>query len=58
MSGDTPASWERLTLDLGNAIRLGYEAERDDPNLGFATPDDDEILWLASWLVSEGWRKR
>lgn len=41
--------------DLAAAIRLGYEVERNDPNIGFETPPDDEIDWLAAWLVSEGW---
>lgn len=41
--------------DLAAAIRLGYEVERDDPNIGFESPPDDEIEWLAAWLVSEGW---
>lgn len=41
--------------ELAAAIRLGYEVERDDPNIGFESPPDDEIEWLAAWLVSEGW---
>ena len=52
-----PRNWERDVVDLENTIRLGYEVERDDPSIGFATPPDDEIRWLAAWLVSEGWRK-
>lgn len=43
--------------DLAAAIRLGYEVERNDPNIGFEPPPDNEIHWLAAWLVSEGWNR-
>lgn len=43
--------------DLAAAIQLGYEAERDDPNIGLDAPPRDEIEWLAGWLVSEGWSR-
>lgn len=43
--------------DLAAAIQLGYEAERDDPNIGFDAPPREEVEWLASWLVSEGWSR-
>jgi hypothetical protein len=55
-AGQVPDKWERRTSALANAIRLGYEAELDDPDAGFEVPPDDEIRWLAAWLVSEGWR--
>ena len=41
--------------DLAAAIRLGYEVERNDPNTGFEPRPDNEIEWLAAWLISEGW---
>lgn len=40
---------------LAATIRLGYEVEADDPNIGFETPSEDEVAWLAAWIVSEGW---
>lgn len=40
---------------LAASIRLGYEVERDDPNLGFDMPSEAEINWLGAWLASEGW---
>lgn len=54
----TPQNQDEFTsraAGLAAAIRLGYEVERNDPNIGFETPPDDEIEWLAAWLVSEGW---
>lgn len=50
-------SWLHQQQALAAAIRLGYEAERDDPNLGFETPTTEEIEWLAGRLVGEGWKK-
>lgn len=44
--------------ELVAAITLGYEVERDDPNIGYDMPPDQEIEWLAGWLSSEGWAKR
>jgi hypothetical protein len=43
---------------LANTIRLGYEVEKDDPNIGFDAPSEREIEWLASWILSEGWARR
>jgi hypothetical protein len=42
---------------MAASIRLGYEVERDEPNIAFETPPDREIEWLAGWLVSEGWTR-
>lgn len=47
--------FSRRAAELAAAIRLGYKVERNDPNIGFETPPDEEIEWLAAWLVSEGW---
>ena len=47
--------YSRLAAALADSIRLGYEVERDDPSIAFEAPPDEEIRWLASWLVSEGW---
>ena len=49
--------YERLASDLAASIRLGYQVEVDDPNIAFESPQDDEVRWLASWLVSEGWTR-
>lgn len=43
--------------NLAAAIRLGYEVERNDPSISFEPPPDNEIEWLATWLVSEGWNQ-
>ena len=43
--------------DLIGTIRLGYEAEADDPSIAFPMPTDREIEWLAAWIVSEGWQR-
>ncbi|MBS45880.1 MAG: hypothetical protein CMH83_22460 [Nocardioides sp.] len=50
-----PDDFSSRAAHLAAAIRLGYEVERDDPNIGFESPPDNEIEWLAAWLVSEGW---
>jgi hypothetical protein len=42
---------------LARSIHLGYDAESQDPNFLFTKPSDAEIEWLASWLVSEEWRR-
>lgn len=53
---DSPGDgFENRVAELAAAIRLGYEVERNDPNIGFELPPDREIEWLAAWLVSEGW---
>ena len=44
--------------EIAASIRLGYEAERDDPNFDFTPPPDDEIRWIGAWLASEGWVRR
>jgi hypothetical protein len=49
--------YERLANELAVSIVLGYEAEADDPNIAFPLPPDDEVRWLANWLVSEGWTR-
>jgi hypothetical protein len=49
--------FDRLSRDLAASIRLGYQAEADDPNSAYEMPPGEEINWLASWLVSEGWRR-
>ena len=46
--------FERLASDLAASIKLGYEVEADDPKIAFEPPPDDEVRWLADWLVSEG----
>lgn len=46
-----PADFSSRAADLAAAIRLGYEVERDDPNIGFESAPDNEIEWLAAWLV-------
>ena len=48
-------AYERLSAEMAASIRLGYEVDRDDPNIAFDTPPDREIEWLAGWLVSAGW---
>jgi hypothetical protein len=49
---------ERLLVrDLAMTIRLGYEVEADDPNIGYEMPPPQEVDWLAAWLVSEGWTR-
>lgn len=48
---------ERAAEDLSGAIRLGYESERNDPNVRFEVPPDDEIRWLGEWLASEGFTR-
>lgn len=53
--GQDQDGFSRRAAELAAAIRLGYEVEHNDPNIGFETPPDDEIEWLAAWLVSEGW---
>jgi hypothetical protein len=47
--------YDQLASDLAASIKLGYELEADDPNIAFEPPPDDEVQWLAAWLVSEGW---
>lgn len=49
--------YKRLATELAASIRLGYEVERDDPNIAFDMPPDREIEWLAGCLVSEGWTR-
>jgi hypothetical protein len=51
------SDYERLSKELAASIKLGYEAEADDPNITFETPSDEEVRWLADWLVSEGWTR-
>jgi hypothetical protein len=51
------SDFERLASDLAASIRLGYDAEADDPNIRFEMPGAEEINWLAAWLVSEGWTR-
>lgn len=55
--GSVTLDYEKLTGDLVASVRLGYEVEADDPNIAFHMPTDDEIRWLAGWLVSEGWTR-
>jgi hypothetical protein len=52
-----PDDYEAQASALAASIRLGYEAEADDPNIAFEQPPDDEVQWLAGWLVSEGWSR-
>jgi hypothetical protein len=49
--------YSRLAAEPAVSIRLGYGVEREDPNLDYEMPPDDEIRWLADWLVSEGWTR-
>lgn len=49
--------YERAASELSGSIRLGYEAEGEDPTFPFKAPSLDEIQWLAGWLVSEGWSR-
>ena len=51
--------FETISSALAGSIRLGYEVEveADDPNINFEMPPDDEIKWLADWLMSEGWTR-
>lgn len=51
------SDYERAAADLAGAIRLGYEAEQDDPNFHFDVPSEDEIQWLGAWLASEGFSR-
>lgn len=44
-----------VAADLAASIRLGYEAEQDDPGFHFEVPSEEEITWLGAWLASEGW---
>jgi hypothetical protein len=50
-------SYELAAADLAASIRLGYEAEQEDPNFRFDVPSDDEIRWLGAWLAGEGWSR-
>jgi|GEM_PF-2089843 len=56
MSGlsDSSAHLSRVKK-LADIIELGYDAERDDPNIGYEMPPREELEWLASWIISEGW---
>ena len=56
-NGSVTVDYERLASDLAASIKLGYEVEVDDPNIAFEPPPDDEVRWLAGWLVSEGWTR-
>jgi hypothetical protein len=56
-NGLVAVDFERLASDMAASIRLGYEAEADYPNIAFQPPPDDEVRWLADWLVSEGWTR-
>lgn len=47
-------STEDTVAALAATISLGYEVEA---GLGFETPSENEISWLAAWVVSEGWRR-
>lgn len=47
--------YSRLAAELAGSIRLGYEVEEEDSAAGFEMPTDEEIRWLADWLVSKGW---
>lgn len=51
------SDYERTVSELAASIRLGYEAERDDPNFQFDAPSEDETNWLGNWLASEGWSR-
>jgi hypothetical protein len=51
------SDYEGVVSELSGSIRLGYEVEQDDPNFRFEVPPEDEINWLAAWLVSEGWSR-
>jgi hypothetical protein len=51
------SDYEHLSSDLAASIKLGYEAEAKFPNIAFETPPDDEIRWLADWLVGDGWTR-
>lgn len=55
--GLVTSDFERLASDLAASINLGYEVEADDPNIAFEPRPDDEVRWLANWLVSEGWTR-
>ena len=46
-----------MASDPAASIKLGYEVEADDPNIEFESPPDDEVRWLADWLLSEGWTR-
>lgn len=39
------------------SIRLGYQAEGEDPTFPHQRPDDAHLRWLAAWLVGEGWQR-
>jgi hypothetical protein len=54
---DMASDYEAQAAALAASIRLGYEVEADDPNIAFEQPSDDEVNWLAGWLVSEGWSR-
>jgi hypothetical protein len=56
-NGSVTVDFERLASELAASIKLGYEVEADDPNIAFEPPPDDEVRWLADWLVSEGWTR-
>jgi hypothetical protein len=43
--------------ELAHSIRLGYEVEARDAARDVDPPSDDEVSWLAAWLVSEGWTR-
>jgi hypothetical protein len=33
---------------LATAIRLGYAADKEDPNFRFRVPPDEEIQWVGA----------
>jgi len=49
-------NYEDLVDELVSTIRLGYEAEGENPAFEFHMPGD-EVEWLAAWIVSEGWQR-
>lgn len=49
--------FDRLCADLAASIKLGYDVEGDGPGFPYLAPAEDEIRWLAAWLVSEGWSR-
>lgn len=50
-----PSAYLSRVKKLADIIELGYEAEQDDPKAGYEMPPREELEWLASWIISEGW---
>lgn len=48
------------TARLTNSIKLGIDVEKDSPGVSIPPGklSNEEIRWLAHWLLGEGWVKQ